>query len=608
MKPGSISPDKRNGPKSRPSPLFTLDGVAMRRNFLAIAACGFTGLFLRAQEPAAYLPGDALGAIQLNNLSTLIDRVDKSGIVQVFYSTPQGKEILARPEFKKAMAAKQIVEQQLGMSAVDLAKTLLGGEVGLGVYGKLGGQPDLILVARPGNLEKWKQFLERIQPFLDLAEGPIELSSPAQGVSLVTIKKVGVVAWGDSWLVAGTKTGAVQPVWSQLADSGKVDESKKKTFKALANDPDYRKVRDQLGEKPLVGVYLATKTLKGPLGNRLIPSKLDNPLASLWLGGLIEMAARSPGVGAALTVGEKEFALRVAALGDISKLDAGRRALFPAEGKEGAHPFPAVPGLIGGISWDRDIATWYTNREALLQAKALPGFDVFETGLANILPGKDFGKDVLSTLGRGITLIAVPQDYSHLDGTPGVKLPAFAAVIDLAKPKEGAYLLNLFLQTLSAILNIEAGQQGRQPWVMTSETYKGVQITYADYLNKPKGKDLPVVNNFTPAAAVVGDKYLLCSSRGICKQLVDALSAPVDRKAGLPKAEDWAVSGPRLADALGLNKALLEAGSIRNGRTENQAREEIQALDSALRQVEKLRLSSIAQSWGVELRLEGSWK
>lgn len=591
----------------RSFPLLNLDGVAMRRICFAFAASLVTGLSLRAQDPVALLPGDALGAVQLNNLSTLIDRVEKSGIVQAFYSSPQGKELLERPEFKKAMAGKQILEQQVGMSAVDLAKTLLGGEVGLGVYGKLGAQPDLILVARPGNQEKWKQLLERIQPFLELAEGQIEISSPAKGVSLVTIKKAGAVAWGENWVVAGTKAVAIQPVWSQLTDNG-VDASKTKPFKSLANDPDFQKVREQLGPKPLVGIYLATKSLKGPLGNRLIPAKLDNPLASLWLGGLIEMAARSPGAGAALTVGEKDFALRVAALGEISKLDPGRRALFPAEGKEGAPPFPAVPGLIGGISWDRDIATWYTNREALLESKALPGFDVFETGLANILPGKDFGKDVLATLGRGITLIAVPQDYSHLDGTPGVKLPAFAAVIDLAKPKEGANLFNLFLQTLSAILNIEAGQQGRQPWVMTSETYKGVQISYADYLNKPKGKDLPVVNNFTPAAAVVGDKYVLCSSRGICKQLVDALSAPVDRKADVPKSDDWAVSGPRLADALGLNKALLEAGSVRNGRTEKQAREEIQALDTALRQVEKLRLRSIAQSWGIELRLEGSWK
>lgn len=582
----------------------------MRRLFVSLSTVCLITMACRAGDPAEMLPAGAIASVQLNNLAGLIDRVEKAGLIEAFYSTPQGIELLKRPDFKKALAVKAIVEQQTGMPVLELAKTLAGGEVALGMYGKLAAQPEFILAARVKNRDQWDQFRKRLQPFLDLAEGQVSLSSPAKGVTLVSIQKVGSIALGNDWLVAGTQAAAAQSVWQRLANDQNGIDAAKNTFKALTADPDYQSVRKQSGDQPVVTAYLATKALKGPLGNRLIPSKMDNPLASLWFGGLVEMAARSPAVGASLTVRDNDFDLRVVAPGELGKLDAGRRALFPPDGKPGTIPFPAIPTLIGGISFDRDIATWYTNREQLLESKALPGFDQFETGLANILPGKDFAKDVLSVLGRGITVVAAPQDYSHLDGTPGVKLPGFAVIIDLAKPKEGANLLNLFLQTLSAILNIEAGQQGRQPWVMTSETHQGVQVTFADYLNKPKGKDLPVVNNFTPAAALVGNNYLLCSSKGLCKQLIDAYTKPgSDASTPQPaKAEDWAVSGPRLADALMLNRGLLEAGGIKNGRTEQQAKEEVQVLENALRKVEKVRLGSLSHPWGIEVRLEGSWK
>ena len=564
-------------------------------------------------DPASLLPLGALAALQMNNLGAVVGRLEKSGLVEALYFTPQGIELTKRPDFKKAMAGKAILEQQAGMSAVEILTTILGGQVAVGMYPQAGAsQPEFLAVMRVRDPARWKQLRERIEPFLLLADQVMNVSRPANGVTQITVKNVGALAWGDAWLMAGTKADRLPGVWGNLqgVDSGK-EKEKKPPFKSLAEDVDYQAIRQQLGGQPVIGFFLSNKVLKSPDGKRLISDKLDNPVASLLLGGLIEMVGRSPYLGGALTVGENDFALRLAAPGEVGKLDAGRKALFPAAGKPGTPRFPAVPGLIGGIAWDRDIATWYTNREALLESRALPGFDQFETGIANILPGKDFATDVLGTLGRGMTVLAAPQDYSYLDGTPGVKLPAFALIIDLAKPKEGASLMNLFLQTLAAILNIEAGQQGRQPWVMTSETHNGVQISFGDYLQKPKGKDLPVVTNFTPAAALVGNRYLLCTSRGLCKQLIDTLAKPstVEESAATPvQADDWAVTGSRLADALALNRNLLEAGGLRNGRTGKQAREEFQAMEDALRQVEKLRLRSVLQPWGVELRLEGSWK
>lgn len=65
-----------------------------------------------------------------------------------------------------------------------------------------------------------------------------------------------------------------------------------------------------------------------------------------------------------------------------------------------------MPGLIGGWVLHRDFAGWYKRREELLDPKVLPEFDKFEAGLANLLPGKDYGTDILPSLGNRLTFVA----------------------------------------------------------------------------------------------------------------------------------------------------------------------------------------------------------
>ena len=65
-----------------------------------------------------------------------------------------------------------------------------------------------------------------------------------------------------------------------------------------------------------------------------------------------------------------------------------------------------------------------------------------------------------------------------------MQLPAFAAVLDMTDPARGSDVFQLFFQTLGTIVNIEAGKQGRQPWVMSSESHRDIQVTFAKYLDR----------------------------------------------------------------------------------------------------------------------------
>jgi hypothetical protein len=269
---------------------------------------------------------------------------------------------------------------------------------------------------------------------------------------------------------------------------------------------------------------------------------------------------------------------------------------------------PQVEGLIGGVTLYRDIDGWYRQRESYLVPEVLPGFDKFETGVGNLLPGRDIGEDVLPLLGDRITLLAALQSFDHLHGEPGIKLPAFAAVIELAEPQRGADMLRLFFQTLTAVLNLQAGQQGREPWIMDSETYGGTQIAFARYLSAPEGDALPIVFNFRPTSAQVGNRFVVASSVELCRALVDACNAPAAETEQANEDFDLEVHADAAADALGMNRELLEARAIQAGREPEQAGEEVSALLEAIRSLESLRLTTSADDGTFELRLQGSWK
>lgn len=271
-----------------------------------------------------------------------------------------------------------------------------------------------------------------------------------------------------------------------------------------------------------------------------------------------------------------------------------------------------MPGLIGGWVLHRDFAGWYKRREELLDPKVLPEFDKFEAGLANLLPGKDYGTDILPSLGNRLTFVAAPQDFSHLNGKPGLQLPGFALVWDMAKPDEAEQTLNLLFQTVATISNLNAGQQGRQPWVLSSESYKNVQIQFGKYGQKPKGDRLPIVFNFMPAAARVRDKFVMASSVDLCKHLVDVYSTPTTTTAtAKPTRNDFLfeLTGESLAGILDANRGMLEARSVaQEGKSSDQAQSDVTILLQLVRAICTLRLTSGAEADGYRVQLEAVWK
>ena len=592
--------------------MLRFTGCSRRRLLLAAVGCLATlGMFRPVAAADADLakstPSGAVFFAEISGLDAWIDKLQHSELVKSLPSNPQVQAFYASPQGRKADAGRKAIENQLGMDLWTLSKTALSGRVSVALYPHEGRkEPDAVIAVQVKEAAALDKIRERVAPLLTLIEDQISQTTGPGNVPVRSIDGKVFIAERDDWIVAASTSELMNRTLSLRAGTA-TDGSK-----SLADDAPFVAMTKQLGAQHLVRSYVNLELVAQGMGGRFGPEKLDNPGVSLLLGGLYELANRSPFLGSTLDLDSQRLVLAHSIAGKPESLGEKYAPLFAAADKPDAGSLPNVPGLIGGLILHRDFAGWYKRREELLDAKVLPEFDKFEAGLANLLPGKDYATDILPSFGRNLTFVAAPQDYAHLNGKPGLQLPGFALIWDLAKPEEAEQTLNLLFQTVATISNLNAGQQGRQPWVLSSESYKDVQIQFGKYSQKPKGDRLPIVFNFMPAAARVRDKFVMASSIDLCKHLVDAYLTPTTTTAtAKPTRNDFLfeLTGESLANILDANRGMLEARSVaQEGKTSDQAQTEVTTLLQLVRAVRTLRLTSGAEADGYRVQLEAVWK
>jgi hypothetical protein len=550
---------------------------------------------------AAQMPAGAVGYVEITGAGKLIGELQYSQYLKMVINTPQFREFEKTPQYQKVDAGRNIVEAQLGMDLWKVGTELLGGKLAVAVYPKPDGNPagNAVVVLRGANPAVLAQIQQRVEPFILIGGGQPADANAIPGAKLYSIQGQALLAWGDSWLVAASTRELLDKSIGLMAG---------KEQGALTDEPAFRAMSVNLGGEQCVRAFANLELLTKAKGSRLTPAKVDNALVSMLLGGVLELAAGSPYAGATLDIKENRFVVTSSIGGDSRKLDEAHRVFFSDPDGPGTPDIPTIPSLIGGFTFHLDLANWYKQREKLLEPQILPFFDQFETGIGNLLPGKDVGEDIVPLIGRNITFVAAPQDYAHLSGKPGIKLPGFGLMIELAKPEEGGDLFQLFFQTLSAILNLASAQQKHEPWVMKSESYKDEQITYGRYLKKPEGESLPVVFNFMPASARVGNKFLICSSVGTCRQLIDDLKSPATAASRPNRNLNFEIHAAPLADILESNREVFQARSIQQGTEAKQAETEFSLLLQVIRYFQELRLSTQVLPESFQILFEGSWK
>ncbi len=550
------------------------------------------------------LPPGAIAAVEWDNFNALIERVESSPALNAVYDSDPYKKWADSNDGRKFRGGRAMLEGQLGMNLWEVAKRVFGDRGILAVYppNEPGGKPEGVLLIRLSDDTVGAVLKSKLETLVPLAGDKLK-SEMVDGGWLLSAPD-GHRTWlKDRWVMGGTAR-VFDEVRQRLAQSNPDSLAKslgaKLTGAAGPSDTSVRLAVETARIRELIGQP------------RLAPAKLDNPLASLLFGGLTEYAAIGSDALASLQIRPEGFELKFDLTGDAAEIDAAHKSLLSTKPLVQTELVPTVPRRLATMTLVRDWQAWYRQRDALLEAKVLPEFDKFETGLATFLPGKDFSQDILSLMSGPLTLVFAEQTYPHLPQPPGLQLPAGALVVSLSDAKRGADVFNLFIQTLTSLTNLEAAKQMRQPWLTSSEVYKGVTITYARYLEIPKDQALPAIFNAQPASAVVGTQYIAASSVELCKDLIDALqstqqtaaatSATVQRNFELILSPDTA------AQLVKANHALIEARSVQDGKSAEQARIERELLEKLLRAQQPLRLSTDVTPAGLTLKLQGGWQ
>lgn len=570
--------------------------------FARLSLC-FT-LAAAAASPAApaplseTIPAGAFAYIEADGLGETIRGLRGSEFARAVWQSPEYADFKTTEDYANLQKGRKFVEFVLRMDLWEAAEKLLGGQLGLALYPKEGSdQPDALLVVRPASRFAYLKQRLWLDPLFMVAgrrvlEGPL---AETEGVKVWRTKGEGdasaFVLLGTRWFALATRQGLLEQAIAPDGDK-------------LAGSEFFDGAAARLGEGKLVRAVVDTGAVSAAAGGRMgIPEKAAQAFASFLGGGFTELVANSTYAGLGLGLEGGRLAVEAVCDGDPAGLPERFRVFFTDPPAAGSRPLPQVPGLVGGVTIYRDLARWYQGREHYLQPQVLPAFDKFETGIGNLLPGHDIGEDVLPLFGSNFTMVSALQDFDHLGGTPGVQLPGFAIIASLQEPEEATDVLQLLFQTFLSVLNLQAAEQKRQPWLIETADHAGAKITFARYLDKPAGDDLPTVFNFQPASARVGDEFVFSSSVQLCRDLIDTLSA-ADRSE--VEAEDlrMTLTGANLGELLGLNRQHLEAAQVAKGRDAEQAARDVDGLLALVGRLDALSLTTLCDRGGFRLRLE----
>ena len=571
--------------------------------FLLIGTLFAGGVSIAAENRslADVMPVGAVAYLELNGLGSKVDQFRKSKLYADLLESPQFKKFASSRQYRTAQTGRKVAETFIGMDLWTAAEKMLGGQMALGLYPKDDGpEPEAVLILRVKDVEALKKIRGRLEPFILLAGDKIKKEGLPGGVDLFKLENKMLVAAKGNWLAAAENRGLLKQAIKMLNGQ---------PGKAVGKEKGFAKYRANMGRRHLAQMYVDLAAVSDFLGGRLgLPEKMKDGGASFFFHGMLELAARSSYLGVTLDAGEAGFALTGGIEGGPAILPEKYQWYFSDPKGKGTPDIPEVPGLLGGITIHRKFGDWYRLREKLLEERLLAGFDQFESGIGNFFPGRDFGEDILPALGSTFTIVTAHQTYQHLDGAPGLKIPAFAFIFDLDKPQEGADLFQLIFQTIVTITNFENKEKNRQPWVMAAQAYKGQSLAFAKYMKKPKGDKLPISANFQPAAVLVGKKFILSSTVELGKALVDSLQNPDGGAKRSNRNFNFEILPSALVKVVEDNRGQLVAQAIQKGETGQQAKWGVDTLQRVLKSIGLIRLSTSVGEKDFRIKLEGHWQ
>jgi hypothetical protein len=556
-------------------------------------------------EPAQLAPETTVAWLEVSQPELLLDQIFNRAAAY-----PGATEaFLGNGKLAELKTAVRLLELRLGVKWEKGLRELIGGGVYLAV--DPANKTNLLMIRA-----KNAAFLEKFHAALvDLAE--LDAQNKQRPSTVKSKEYNGIKAYsmggdeahvilGNLLVVCDKSEGLKAAIDRHLA--------KESDGKSLADSKEFQQARQQLAPSPLAwGMVQLDAVRKQPNVEKLFVEKSNNPLLELVLGGILQTARDAPAVVASLhltddSAGNQKVSLKTYLTGDTAPAVSRRPWYFGKETADGAAKPLRPKGVIATLSTYRDVSGLWIGRDELFDDKINAGFAQADSGLGLYFSGRDFGTEVLGELTPRWQIVVARQEFAAGQPTPAVKLPAFALVLEMKKPDEFATHLQLAFQNGLSLANLGASQNGQPQFLSGTETYRGASISRGQLMLP---KDAPRENgalqcNFSPASTRSGKHFIIGSTVGIVRDLIDNL-----QEAGATQsvAENTVLEldVEQGAAALAENQALLVSRQkLEQGGSQEEAEARVKQLFDVVRQFGKARLQLIrgAQSLSLDTTVE----
>ncbi len=530
---------------------------------------------LVARHPTELLPDSAIAYWELSEPDALWKLLLDSPLSRWVQSTPQVQAALEEPAARQLQAAVQRVEHALGMPWQQALRDATGGGVFISLEA-LGGRVTAVVRSRDAAL--LARLDEAVRGVLQGA--PAHLDPRPSRYAGTTIWSLGNqlhYAVAGELLLASNHESALRTALDRHA--GIIRRS-------LADSPRFDQARQLAGAQPSAWGYLQLDLLRPLPGvGRALDVPSNNPALEFLGGGVLDALRRAPLAAFALHRHEEQWKFRVLLPHDVQQTDPRRKWYFATEPQRSAYAPLRPEGTILSLSLHRDLAALWTVRDAVFDEAVAAQLVQADTALGLFFSGRDFTTQVLGQLGPRWQLVVARRSFADDAPRPTLRLPAFALVLEV-DPQHGLpdELLAAYQKSVG-LGSLVGGMQGYPALLMSTESYRDVTLWKSRYLVPPEmpPHNAPVVYNFSPSCAIVGDRFVAASTPELARSIIDQLHTP-DARQTTPHNLAIELNPAELASTLADNRAALVAQTLlQEGTSPAQAEAQVDLLLELLR-------------------------
>ncbi len=558
----------------------------------------------RAEESAPSLanrvPGGAYAFVETAGLSKPIGSARGPELLNGVIQSEDFAELRKKEWYKDFESSRKMAEFVLRMSLWEASSKLLGGRVGFAVYpSDDGGDPELTLLVRPSEPSQWLKDRVWSAPLIRLGLKRIERIAFGSEVAAYRTRgskdRATYFALHSDWVaVASNESLLKKTVVLQGPEKIRIGEPGPR----LGDEVPYQRMTKRMGAAHFGRAFIDTQRVaqlaKSAGPNLGIAKNLDDPMLSLFLGGVVELLDNSRFAGFALDRHGKQLSFKSGIDARPQDVAEQYRIFFSDNPSTGMRALPEVSGLIGGFTLYREFGNWYRRRGDVLKDSLIPGVEGFQGDIGDILLGKTDAKGK-SVIGDKVAFVSAMRDDAGSEPN-GAALPGFAFTVDLAKPADAdKTVAAIFDAVLEEIRN---GEKEKFTWQHAEETHNGIKIKYA---KTKSGK-----RTLAPAVARVGDQLIVSSSCQLCRDLVTVLAKPGPTVKGRDLM--FQLRSAPLGSLIETNREEYYAQLIKDGRSSKQALDDLQNIDNILALFSSIEGSTTATNGIFEMHVTGQLK